>query len=227
MTDADSLERARHFQYSLHRHLDAAAAQVRALHNYRDLYSDVRRLASDLDVTRNLAYVLDLNLDLDLAPHVAHDVTLALRKVRTRARAFDRARTRALDRALTRGAEDGYGYIDTGRQYVVDLVESVGDATQTVVQLQDAITIAAKMASGTPRAETMPARWVARWVSGASAIVPVRERALYREVFDTELRELAATRASRWAQLVYALNLTVRMWSLRQALASPAPERSR
>jgi hypothetical protein len=55
-------------------------------------------------------------------------------------------------------------------------------------------------------------------------VLPVGDRAVYREVFESELFDLAQTARPRRAQFAYAVWSAVGVVSLRRALRTPTPQ---
>ena len=58
-------------------------------------------------------------------------------------------------------------------------------------------------------------------------VLPPADRPRYDEEFRSEVYELAAAGASRWAQLAYAVRLLDRAWVLRAELREVAVRRAR
>lgn len=68
-----------------------------------------------------------------------------------------------------------------------------------------------------------PAGAAAGLVAQAVRALPAAHRARWREEFDAELEELAASAVSRWGQVGHATRLACRVWILRRALLTRSP----
>lgn len=138
-------------------------------------------------------------LDLDLARALALDLARDLARELARALAL----VSCLDEAAVRTAE------------IVQRLE-VSDSTHERDVDAGEVVVA-------------PARVVVGLVARVTRVLPVGERARYREKFDAELHDVAQAGVSRRAELAYALRVSVRVWSLRRALRAPSPagERTR
>jgi hypothetical protein len=173
-----------------------------------DLDRALRRPAVDLDGER--ARALDLARDLDCtldgargrgrAPDRARD----LERARFFARELDHTLDRALDRA--RGLD-----LDLARR-LERAFKDAHDLTRDVARALDSAALGASTgtAGGT---RSTPGRSTRTLVALAVRLLPVAQRARYRDEFGVELVELP-----RQQQRGYALRALARAWELRKAL---------
>lgn len=71
---------------------------------------------------------------------------------------------------------------------------------------------------------SLPWRAALRVTGWVARVLPVADQQVYREVFASELFDLAQTAHPRRAQLTYAIQVVVRVLALRHALRMPASE---
>ncbi|GAA3048575.1 hypothetical protein LV79_004326 [Actinokineospora globicatena] len=84
------------------------------------------------------------------------------------------------------------------------------------------------MTAPTPAEIERPVSTSLRFAVWAARVLPVGSRDQYREIFESELHELAASGCSWWAQVACAVRVLVRAPALRRALkakAAPVGER--
>jgi hypothetical protein len=72
------------------------------------------------------------------------------------------------------------------------------------------------------QARRAPLRVSLRIIQVMVRLLPRVDRALYRELYRSELSELAQTKRGRRAQIGYTVRALVRVWSLRRVLAAEA-----
>ncbi|GAA3136896.1 hypothetical protein GCM10010485_88430 [Streptosporangium carneum] len=217
--------RALDHAFSLDRALDSAFDHALLLARDR-----ARRRAFDHPLDRALDRALDLTRvrTLDRARDLARDLTLDLDLTSVSDRAVDhalnRARllARALDRDLTR---------DLAADHACELDRDLGVARVLVHSLTlDLVALAAGRAQGDPPAPEDPREEPERPAVAPSArrlvgltvrILPAAHRERYAEELGAELWDLAAVRATRVMQVLYAAQQLSRVWRLRCELRAP------
>ena len=207
-----------------------------------DLAHDLAR-DHDLDHARDLARDLDLDLARDLARDLSrdrdlslsHDLDRALSRDRDLARAIARAIARALSHALSRAraiarARARVGARDLTRDLDLDLVGAIEAARQMVTLLAAALSASAVTAGWLVQGDSggvQPGRVAVGVVQRMVRVLPIGDRARFRQEFLAELHALAQEQAPRRVQLGHVLRAAAGMWSLRRVLRGPRPGRER
>ncbi len=121
------------------------------------------------------------------------------------------------------------------REIAYDLTESLNQAINRTHNLVQAINRAKKLdnsheTSGAYDEDTpqpAPLNPAARRLADIAArVLPAAHRARYRDEYRSELHDIAATGASWWQQVAYAVRLLDRSWELRYELRRSAARRS-
>jgi hypothetical protein len=209
-------------------------------HRASDLAKNLARLrdasrvsASDLDLARGIVLDLESAIDSDLEATRRLLRGLDLDRVRVRARARDVIPV--LERALVRARGlvlelERFLILDFVRAVAVaeELAEDLATARAPASRLVAVIEMGARRPQGSGVAKVVaPLAMAARIVHSAVRVLPAGSQARYDAEFGSELYELAAARASWWAQLGYGLRLIDRAWVLRAELREAAVRRVR
>jgi hypothetical protein len=192
----------------------------------------VRELDRALLQALNRACALDYQLPRARVRELAVALAADLRRLQMLAAEFEPALAGTRVGALVEGfAEldvalvDDIGHLPRSRALArrlaadLDRFRSLADEVVAAWEQADTYRRPALMAG--------PAGVAAGLVAQAVRVLPADHRARWREEFDAELRELADTAVSRWAQVGHAVRVTGRAWLLRRALLARAPAEGR
>lgn len=197
-------------------------------------------LARDPDLARALARDLDLDLAFDHARDLARDLGLALTRdldlardlARALALAVDRGLDLALDlsrfRALNRAPDFGRARdLDRARDLARQLTETLSSVQDDALR---AASVGVAEGSAARGMVWRPAdRRVVQVTGWVTRMLPRPDRSYYRELYRSELAELAQGPRPWWAQVAYAVQVSLRVLALRRILRAPAavPQRTR
>jgi hypothetical protein len=204
----------RTLDHALFRALEGNLDHVLDLDRARDLDEYLNCTLSEsfvlaLVIARNQIDLVDLARALD-ARAVAHAGAVA----RDLANALDDARNEA---------RDAYDLAEP-----IDLDTAIDEARDLACDLADALVVVQDLVgSGTssePDQVWRPAgRWSVLMAGWAVRLLPPGDRQHYRELYGSELAELAQGRQARRAQAAYVVRVVLRTLALRRVLRAPAP----
>lgn len=198
----------------------------------RDLADDLaiaRRRARNLARARNLDRNLGRDLALDHAHALGRDLTLARDRALNHARDLDL--TRALNDALNHASalalflsSDGTLASNNAHARALILADQLEKCCARARVIVRRLGEPRDVAGGGVVGERMPWGVAVRVTGWLVRVLPVGDRVMYREVYESELFDLAQTARPRRAQFAYAVRSTVGVVSLRRALRTPAPQ---